>query len=112
MMKEEAGSLLLTINKRRVFNMDEQPLGKETEAGLIAAGYRKYRGEAIDIYYNKETCTHSGNCVRGNPAIFEVGRRPWVIPDNGEAAQAAQVIHTCPSGALKYILKEEEPWKS
>ena len=34
MMKEEAGSLLLTINKRRVFNMDEQPLGKETEAGL------------------------------------------------------------------------------
>lgn len=37
MMKEEAGSLLLTINKRRVFNMDEQPLGKETEAGLIAA---------------------------------------------------------------------------
>jgi len=53
MMKEEAGSLLLTINKRRVFNMDEQPLGKETEAGLIAAGYRKYRGEAIDIYYNR-----------------------------------------------------------
>jgi len=38
MMKEEAGSLLLTINKRRVFNMDEQPLGKETEAGLIDIG--------------------------------------------------------------------------
>ncbi|WP_368256126.1 (4Fe-4S)-binding protein [Enterococcus innesii] len=92
--------------------MDEQPLANETEAGLIAAGYRKYRGEAIDIYYNKEICTHTGNCVRGNPAIFEVGRRPWVIPDNGEAAQAAQVIHTCPSGALKYVLKEEQSWKS
>jgi hypothetical protein len=39
MMKEEAGSLLLTISKRRVFNMDEQPLANETEEGLIAAGY-------------------------------------------------------------------------
>lgn len=78
-----------------------------TEDTLVAGGYRKYSGEVIDVYYNKEICTHSGNCVRGNAAVFEVGRRPWVIPDNGHAPQVAQVINTCPSGALKFIKKEQ-----
>ncbi|OTN75818.1 hypothetical protein A5886_000894 [Enterococcus sp. 8G7_MSG3316] len=78
-----------------------------TEDTLLAGGYRKYIGETIDVYYNKELCIHSGNCVKGNAAVFEVGRRPWVIPDNGEAPQVAQVINTCPSGALKFIKKEQ-----
>ncbi len=89
--------------------MDGHTLAGEpvTEETLLAGGYRKYHGEAIDVYYNKEICIHSGNCVRGNSAVFEVERRPWIIPDNGEAPQVAQVIHTCPSGALKFITKEQ-----
>ena len=78
-----------------------------TEEALVAGGYRKYHGEGIDVFYNKDICIHSGNCVRGNPEVFEVGRRPWIIPDNGADPQVAQVIHTCPSGALKFIKKEQ-----
>ncbi|MDT2579945.1 (4Fe-4S)-binding protein [Enterococcus raffinosus] len=56
--------------------------------------------------YNKDICAHIGNCVRGNPDIFEVGRRPWIIPDNGSVENASYVVDTCPSGALKYVIKK------
>lgn len=82
-------------------------MATEQEEQLLANGYRKYHGSDIDVYYNKDICIHSGNCVRGNPEVFEVGRRPWIIPDNGEKEQVAQVIHTCPSGALKFIKRGE-----
>ncbi|WP_270375542.1 (4Fe-4S)-binding protein [Enterococcus thailandicus] len=78
-----------------------------TEEELFEAGYRKYSGEKIDIFYNKEICIHSGNCVRGNAAVFEVGRRPWIMPDNASADESSRVIQTCPSGALKFIRKDE-----
>lgn len=76
---------------------------KMNEKELRAKGYKKYHGKDIDVYFNKDICQHSGNCVRGNGAVFEVGRRPWVLPDNATADTVAQVIETCPSGALKYI---------
>lgn len=79
-----------------------------TEAELLAADYRKYQGEDVDIYYNKNICAHIGNCVRGNPAVFEVGRRPWILADNASADEVVKVINTCPSGALKYIRKGEQ----
>ncbi|KAF9404791.1 hypothetical protein HW555_014165 [Spodoptera exigua] len=80
--------------------------GKDvTEEQLIEEGYRKYSGEKLAIYYSKDICEHIGNCVRGNPDVFEVGRRPWIIADNSNAEDDIQVINTCPSGALKYIKK-------
>lgn len=89
--------------------MDGSKLNNEavTEEELLAKGYRKYHGEEVDIYYSKDICAHIGNCVRGNGAVFEVGRRPWIIADNGEVNDNVRVIDTCPSGALKYIRKEE-----
>lgn len=37
---------------------------------LTAAGYRRYSGDKIDVYFNSAICRHSANCVRGNAAIF------------------------------------------
>jgi len=74
-----------------------------TEKQLLDLGYKKYYGKDMDIYYSKDICQHIGNCVRGNPKVFEVGRRPWVIADNGEVDENIHVINTCPTGALKYI---------
>ncbi|MBO0438847.1 (4Fe-4S)-binding protein [Candidatus Enterococcus ikei] len=79
---------------------------KVTEETLLLQGYRKYSGEDLDIYYSKEICAHIGNCVRGNSEVFEVGRRPWIIADNGAVEDDIRVIDTCPSGALKYIRKD------
>lgn len=69
---------------------------------LIDAGYRLYRGEKIDVYFNTQLCQHSGNCVRGSSALFNLKRKPWIAPDNVDPQTVEQVIDTCPSGALKY----------
>ncbi|MCH4168165.1 MAG: (4Fe-4S)-binding protein [Streptococcaceae bacterium] len=72
---------------------------------LLALGYRKYSGEKLDVYYSSAICGHVGNCVRGNPHVFQVGRRPWIISDNGNQADTIRVINSCPTGALKYMIK-------
>lgn len=91
------------------FFMEGNKIGGQatTEESLLAQGYRKYTGKDIDIYYNKDICAHVGNCVRGNGAVFEVGRKPWILPDNGDAADGARVINTCPTGALKFVRKDQ-----
>lgn len=78
-----------------------------TEEELLKNDYRKYHGENMDIYYNAIICEHAGECVRGNPLVFEVGRKPWIIPDNGDTPSNQTVINRCPSGALKYLIKEK-----
>ena len=72
---------------------------------LLDAGYRVYTGEKIDVYFNTALCQHSGNCVRGNSKLFNLKRKPWIMPDNVESPVVQQVIDTCPSGALKYRTK-------
>ncbi|KGH33508.1 (4Fe-4S)-binding protein [Lactococcus cremoris] len=78
-----------------------------TEEELLKNDYRKYHGENMDIYYNATICEHAGECVRGNPLVFEVGRKPWIIPDNSDTPSNQTVINRCPSGALKYLIKEK-----
>ncbi len=75
--------------------------------GVIAVipgngGYRCYTGEKIDVYFNTAICQHSGNCVRGNGKLFNLKRKPWIMPDEVDVATVVKVIDTCPSGALKY----------
>ncbi|WP_099222143.1 (4Fe-4S)-binding protein [Listeria costaricensis] len=76
------------------------------EKELVEQGYRKYHGETIDVYFNTHVCEHSGNCVKGNGAIFDLKRKPWIDPDQAAKEEVMRVIDTCPSGALQYIQKE------
>lgn len=68
---------------------------------LLEAGYRAYTGEKIDVYFNTDICQHSGNCVRGSAKLFNLKRKPWIVPDEVDVATVVKVIDTCPSGALK-----------
>lgn len=77
-----------------------------TEESLLEAGYRKYTGQGVDVYYNADVCEHVGNCVFSNPEIYEVGRRPWIIVDNADQAENVRVVGNCPTGALKLVYKE------
>ncbi|WNF30158.1 (4Fe-4S)-binding protein [Streptomyces sp. C11-1] len=63
---------------------------------------RSYDGEGIVVGFDARRCLHAAECVRGLPAVFEVGRRPWILPDNAPADEVADVIQRCPSGALQY----------
>lgn len=61
-----------------------------------------YPTPEITVTFDPALCIHSGNCVRGLPAVFDVGRRRWVRPEAATAEQVAAQIARCPSGALKY----------
>ena len=77
----------------------------------VPAG-KAYEAEGVTVWFDATRCRHFAECVRGLPAVFEPGRRPWVRPDLGEPADIARVVERCPTGALHYRLDEgpsEEP---
>jgi uncharacterized Fe-S cluster protein YjdI len=67
-------------------------------------GKRRQVYESADIIVTFEPglCIHSGRCVRGLPAVFDVGRKRWVRPEAATRAEVAAQIGRCPSGALKW----------
>lgn len=83
-------------------------MSKLSHDELIEKGYRQYRGEGIDVYFNKNICIHAGVCTQTLPKVFDVKRKPWILPDASVPQRVAQMIRCCPSGALKFILKEED----
>ncbi|MER2000739.1 MAG: (4Fe-4S)-binding protein [Lysinibacillus sp.] len=77
------------------------------EQTLNQQGYKKYEGNAIDVFYNIELCVHAGKCVKGSVDVFNPKRKPWVMPDAKAAQEVANIIDTCPAKALQYILWEQ-----
>ena len=63
---------------------------------------RIYRGAAIEVSFDLDLCTHIGECLRRQPEVFELRRRPWILPDGASADEIAAVVERCPSGALQY----------
>jgi uncharacterized Fe-S cluster protein YjdI/CDGSH-type Zn-finger protein len=61
-----------------------------------------YRGRDIEVSFDLDICIHIGECLRGDPKVFKLDRRPWALPDAGDAGVVAKVIELCPSGALQY----------
>jgi len=63
----------------------------------------EHRGDKITIRYDEKICTHSGNCVRGLPAVFDVNRQPWVNPNDSSVEEIKRAVGNCPSGALSFV---------
>jgi uncharacterized Fe-S cluster protein YjdI/CDGSH-type Zn-finger protein len=61
-----------------------------------------YRGRDIEVSFDLDICVHVGECLRGERSVFELNRRPWVLPDAAPAGVVAEVVERCPSGALQY----------
>lgn len=68
--------------------------------------FKRYIGEDIVVIFHPTRCTHSANCVKGLPEVFNVKKKPWVHADGDTAENIAAQIHKCPSGALEYIKKD------
>jgi uncharacterized Fe-S cluster protein YjdI len=66
-----------------------------------------YETAEITVTFEPGLSIHSGVCVRGLPAVFDVRRKRWVRPELATAADVAAQIRRCPSGALKYQMKEQ-----
>jgi uncharacterized Fe-S cluster protein YjdI/CDGSH-type Zn-finger protein len=61
-----------------------------------------YRGKDIEVSFDLDICIHIAECLRGERNVFQLERRPWVLPDGGDADTVADVVRRCPSGALQY----------
>jgi CDGSH-type Zn-finger protein/uncharacterized Fe-S cluster protein YjdI len=67
-----------------------------------------YEGDEITITYDVNRCIHAENCIHGLPAVFAKNRRPWVDADGAGGEEIADVIETCPTGALQYEMKKSD----
>jgi len=63
---------------------------------------KTYRGRDIEVSFDLDLCIHVAECLRGDANVFQLHRRPWVLPDAGAADDVAAVVERCPSGALLY----------
>ena len=64
------------------------------------------KGKNITVFFDPPRCIHSGNCVRGLPAVFRAGvEGEWIFPDAAGVDELAALIETCPSGALTFDLR-------
>ena len=63
--------------------------------------YRNAQGE-IAVSWEPKLCIHAGNCFRGLPEVFQPDSRPWVKVDATTADKIAEVVMTCPTGALHF----------
>ncbi|CAM5238028.1 (4Fe-4S)-binding protein [Streptomyces tanashiensis] len=69
---------------------------------------KEYEGEGITVTFEPRRCLHAAECVHGLPEVFDLSRRPWVLPDAAEPARVAEVVRRCPSGALQYHHRPED----
>lgn len=61
-----------------------------------------YEGEKLTVHFDAKKCIHAGECVRGNPAVFNPDNKPWVAPDAAAADAVVATVERCPTGALTY----------
>ena len=67
-----------------------------------------YDGDDIKVTYDIKRCIHAAECVDGLPDVFNPDKKPWIEPDEASAEAVADVIETCPSGALQYEMKKND----
>jgi uncharacterized Fe-S cluster protein YjdI len=67
-----------------------------------------YETDDITVTFDPDICIHSGVCVRGLPAVFDVNRKRWVRPELAPADEVAAQVARCPSGALQYRFPTSE----
>lgn len=63
-----------------------------------------YETADITVTFDPNICRHTGVCVRGLPAVFDVQRQHWVRPELASPEAVAAQVARCPSGALQYKL--------
>ena len=84
----------------------------ENEARKQPGVKRIYRNDQIAVSWEPKLCIHAGNCFRGLPEVFKPQSRPWILVDAGTADKIAEVVMTCPTGALHFERLDGRPQES
>ncbi|HXI20267.1 MAG TPA: (4Fe-4S)-binding protein, partial [Gemmatimonadales bacterium] len=62
-----------------------------------------YATHDLVVTFDPNICRHSGICLSGLPAVFDVSRSDWIHPDAAPPDTLAELIGRCPSGALQAV---------
>ena len=66
-----------------------------------------YTNGEVTIIWQPKLCSHSGNCVRGLPGVFNSRERPWIKPEGADTEAIIAQVQKCPSGALTFIMNAD-----
>lgn len=66
-----------------------------------------YSNDEITVYFDNDTCMHSGNCVNGLKSVFNPKARPWINMQGASSEEIIKAVKNCPSGALSYNRSKE-----
>ena len=60
-----------------------------------------YEAPGVTVTFDPNVCVHSGICMRGLRAVFDVSRRRWIHADAATPDEVVAQVARCPSGALQ-----------
>ncbi|HUC77950.1 MAG TPA: (4Fe-4S)-binding protein [Vicinamibacterales bacterium] len=66
---------------------------------------QQHGNDTIVVRFDPRVCIHSGVCLRGLHAVFDLKKRPWINLEAASAEAIAEQIKKCPSGALSFEMK-------
>jgi uncharacterized Fe-S cluster protein YjdI len=67
---------------------------------------KEYTNGEVTVVWQSGKCTHSANCVRNNPYVFQPNEKPWIKIDNSSTDKIIETVQKCPSGALTFYKNE------
>ena len=79
-----------------------RPTGSDALKEVQLDKLHTFPGPGIEVTWSKARCIHFAACVRGLPAVFQPGERPWIRLEGADAARVAEVVMRCPTGALHF----------
>jgi uncharacterized Fe-S cluster protein YjdI len=60
-----------------------------------------YEAPGVTVTFDPNICQHTGICLRGLPAVFDVTRKRWIRPELASPEEVIAQVGRCPSGALQ-----------
>jgi uncharacterized Fe-S cluster protein YjdI len=69
---------------------------------------KEYTNGEISVFWKRDLCIHSANCLVGSPLVFNLRKRPWVDIDGATSEEIIKTVDSCPSRALTYLIHQKE----
>ena len=69
---------------------------------------KKYTNGELTVVWKPNLCIHSGVCVRTLPQVYNPREKPWIKIENASTEELMVQIKKCPSGALTYLMNDDE----
>jgi len=69
---------------------------------------KEYTNGEVTIVWKNALCSHSANCVRGLPEVFNSRENPWIKPEKATTEALIEQVRKCPSGALSFYLNADK----